>query len=263
MHPYVSKPQHLHPDFLMWPMNNSTGDQAERRSSAPSRSRLIPTFLLVALCAWNLAAVLYWQRSEDAPPLMITAPSWLAPPGDRSDAVLAASVDLERHSVVDGEEDVAGLLLPPSVLASALVESKVPLTFEAQALISDHISHDLAREVVALASVYYKVYIRSGDLIDRANRSTQALFWAMWPDLPKLLQDKCLSIEVARLIRVRDGGGVGGFSSAVSSPDKTISISMHLPSWSVTLRLPVYAEGGCMERYRDLIQEVFESRTEK
>jgi len=247
----------------MHPMNQSTDDQAERRSSAPARSRLIPTLLLVALCTWNLIAVLCRQRGEDAPPLTIAAPDWLAQPADRSDAVVAASADLERDSVVDDEEDVVPLLLPPSVLASALVESKVPLTFEAQALISDHISHDLAREVVALASVYYKVYTRSGDLIDRANRSTQALFWAMWPDLPKLLQDGCLSIRVTRLTRVRGGGGVGGFSSAVSSPDQTISISMHLPSWGVTLRLPIYVEGGCMGQYRDLIREVFESRAEK
>lgn len=244
-------------------MNNSTGDQAERRSSAASRSRLIPTFLLVALCAWNLAAVLYWHRGEDAPPLMIAAPSWLAPPGDRSDAVFAASVDLQRDSVVDDEDEVVSLLLPPSVLVSALVESKVPLTFDAQALISDHIPHDIAQEMVALASVMYKHYVRSADLIGRRHRSILALFYAMWPDLPKLLEDGCLSIRVARLTRVRGGGGVGGLVSSVSTHDNTISISMQLPKWCVTLRLPIYGEGGCMERYKELIQEVLESDADK
>ncbi|MBL8726506.1 MAG: hypothetical protein JNK49_20865 [Planctomycetes bacterium] len=199
---------------------------------------------------------------SDSATIPVAKPRWYHPTGltrQETASVAPADENAQRVQVADSEDGAVGLMTPPATLASALMQAEVPMRFEASAFLVAHLSEEVALEMVDAASGLYQLHNsrrRMGSAPD-SQSAERDVFFAMWPDLPGLIANKCVAIDVHRANR-KPGclhRGQVSFHKNVSYRD--LRFTFHMPNWAVTVFVTGKENKACLGAHQELVDEVF------
>ncbi len=128
---------------------------------------------------------------------------------------------------------------PPSSPATptAKLPKREPVPFDLVVPTTSKIAKEVVDEMVATMKGHRDHYLATFALApDSSLVASSEYLFAIWPDLPRLLESGQITAEVHRAPEFHRLTH-GTVSYAISLPNKTWSTAFHTPGWAVSLRL--------------------------
>jgi hypothetical protein len=200
------------------------------------------------------AAFVFWQ-SDDSSTLRVSTPEWFRAESDagRDTGSQSAPTAAESRGVrlpaaattpAAASAAVVAAMLPPSTLSNALLESRQPVRFEVEALMSADVSGAVAAEIVDAMTAHWALYedlqrLRTSGKLPIQRRGDLALMdylFAVWPDLGAMIRAGRTRLVVHPATTPPNGTRLetGAVFYTTNLPDRRVTITFHTPSWRVS-----------------------------